>query len=376
MRSLLLWLLSAGVLAAWPNGYTYRRAITIDFTKVPNTDQSNFPVLVSGTYSYLATTANAGNVRNASGFDVIFTSDSAGATKLNWEVETYTAATGVVIYWVQIPTVSHTANTVFYLFYGNASISTDQSNKTGTWDTNYKGVYHLPNGTTLSAADSTSNAANGTITGATATTGQIDGGSVSGTGKKIDLGQMSGLQAKTALTQSAWIFSTGHNTANTDIFISKVHAATATDPFEDFDFWVNSTNHLVFEISSGVAGSRVTTTSSGTITASTWTYVTAVYNGANTKIYKNGVQDATTGTFTGTLATNTTNNVFIGFLGLTGNADEFTGNLDEVRLSSVARSADWITTEYNSQSSPSTFYTVGVEQAQTVNSVALNPIEL
>lgn len=35
------------------------------------------------------------------------------------------------------------------------------------------------------------------------------------------------------------------------------------------------------------------------------------------------------------------------------------GSLDEIRLSNVARSASWITAEYNNQSSPSTFYSVG-----------------
>jgi hypothetical protein len=35
------------------------------------------------------------------------------------------------------------------------------------------------------------------------------------------------------------------------------------------------------------------------------------------------------------------------------------GMIDEVRVSSTARSADWITAEYNNQSSPSTFYSVG-----------------
>jgi len=69
------------------NGYSYRRAITIDHTKVPNTDQSNFPVLISGTYSYLATVPNSGNVQNANGYDVIFTSDAACTTKLNHEVD-------------------------------------------------------------------------------------------------------------------------------------------------------------------------------------------------------------------------------------------------------------------------------------------------
>jgi hypothetical protein len=37
----------------------------------------------------------------------------------------------------------------------------------------------------------------------------------------------------------------------------------------------------------------------------------------------------------------------------------FDGTMDEVRVSNVARSADWITAEYNSQKSPSTFYAVG-----------------
>jgi methylaspartate ammonia-lyase len=40
------------------------------------------------------------------------------------------------------------------------------------------------------------------------------------------------------------------------------------------------------------------------------------------------------------------------------------GTLDEVRVSSTARSAGWIATEYNNQSSPSTFYTVGAATAQ------------
>src|SRR6185295_8960612 len=93
--------------ATAPNGYAYRRTITIDHTKVSNTDQTKFSVLISGTYSYLATTANGGNVQNANGHDVIFTSDANCTTKLNHEVETYVAASGAVNYWVKIPSLSH-----------------------------------------------------------------------------------------------------------------------------------------------------------------------------------------------------------------------------------------------------------------------------
>jgi Concanavalin A-like lectin/glucanases superfamily len=40
----------------------------------------------------------------------------------------------------------------------------------------------------------------------------------------------------------------------------------------------------------------------------------------------------------------------------------YAGRLDEARLSIVARSADWIATEYNNQNSPSTFVSVGSDQ--------------
>jgi hypothetical protein len=39
------------------------------------------------------------------------------------------------------------------------------------------------------------------------------------------------------------------------------------------------------------------------------------------------------------------------------------GVVDEVRISNIARSAGWIATEYNNQSSPGTFYALGSEAA-------------
>src|SRR6202023_984049 len=73
--------------------YSNRRAITLDHTKVPNTDQSNFPVLISGTYSYLATVANGGKAQNVNGYDIIFTDDAPGSTRLDHEIESYDPVT-------------------------------------------------------------------------------------------------------------------------------------------------------------------------------------------------------------------------------------------------------------------------------------------
>ena len=133
------------------NGYNYSRSITIADGQVPST-QTNFPVLFNSTDPLLKTTANGGHVTNANGYDIIFTSDAAGAQPLPFEIESYSGSTGTLIAWVQVPTLSSATNTVIYLFYGNSSITTSQANQTAVWDSNFKGVWHLPNGTTSSAA--------------------------------------------------------------------------------------------------------------------------------------------------------------------------------------------------------------------------------
>ena len=78
------------------------------------------------------------------------------------------------------------------------------------WDANYQGVWHLPNGTTLSATDSTSNGNNGTIANAQAAAGEIGGAaSFNGGNASLDLGSGSGLRITGPITAEAWINVTG-----------------------------------------------------------------------------------------------------------------------------------------------------------------------
>ena len=44
---------------------------------------------------------------------------------------------------------------------------------------------------------------------------------------------------------------------------------------------------------------------------------------------------------------------------MTDGTGYFNGALDEVRISDVERSAEWVSTEYNNQSNPACFYSVG-----------------
>jgi hypothetical protein len=69
------------------SGFSSQRTIVIDHTKVPNTDQANFPFLFNTTDPDLATIGNGGHVTNANGYDIIFSTDPNGLTKLDHEVE-------------------------------------------------------------------------------------------------------------------------------------------------------------------------------------------------------------------------------------------------------------------------------------------------
>src|SRR5208337_4934773 len=131
-----------------------RQTIVLGHANVPNTDQTDFPVLISGVYPYLANVSNGGFVQNPSGYDIVFGLDPEGATQLDHEIDSYNPVTGTAAFWVRIPTLSHTVDTVIYLFYGNPSITVSQENKLAVWKNGYMSIYHLSNGTTLSVADS------------------------------------------------------------------------------------------------------------------------------------------------------------------------------------------------------------------------------
>ena len=90
-----------------------------------------------------------------------------------------------------------------------------------------------------------------------------------------------------------------------------------------------------------------------------WNHFAVTADGSQIKYYINGTLAATD---SGTQEpVGNTSYIFIGQSDVFGDG-AYTGNLDEIRVSSAARSADWIKTEYNNENSPSTFITVGSAQ--------------
>jgi len=131
--------------STYANGYQYRQAIVLGHANVSNTDQTDFPVLISGVYSYLANVSNGGLVQSANGYDIVFSQDPKGASNLDFEIDDYNPVTGTVNFWVRIPMLSHTVDTLIYLFYGNPAITASQENKLGVWRNGYEGAWHFTN---------------------------------------------------------------------------------------------------------------------------------------------------------------------------------------------------------------------------------------
>jgi RHS repeat-associated protein len=354
------------------NGYSYQRAIVIDHTKVPNTDQTNFPFLFNTTDPLLATTTNDGHVISPNGYDIIFTSDPAGQNILNYEMEEYNPVNGQVIAWVQIPGLSHASDTVIFLFYGNPAISTSQANPAATWDTNYKAVWHLSEGKGATAFDSTVNANTGSWTGAGSsyyTAGKVAAyaGSFDGSTDRVIVPDAPPLDISgtgSSVTLSAWIYLT---TPTNSYIIRKGYEAGNASEWGLGVTSINSGTYVFFRTVAGVGRSQYA--SSAPLSLNTWHHVvaTAVYGATDPTIYVDGaaqtltVSDSSGATYNFPSSSNPVN------LGASSNGmDYFQGLIEDARISATVRSPDWIATEYANQNSPSTFYTLYPEDAVEV----------
>lgn len=343
-----------GVLYVGQAGWQYYRTITLD---QPAGDLTDFPVLVAGTYAYLATTANGGNVTNASGYDIAFFSDAGLTTMLKFEREQYVAATGQVTYWVKIPTLTSASATVIYMAYGNTSISTSLADAANTWRSSYVGVYHLPDGTTLNTNDATANGYNASSIGTTtAQTGKIYGG-MGGTYANVP--DQTALTLSGGGTVETWFYKT---TSGAGSGMFNKYSVTATE----LTAGTTSDGKIWFWVTDSTNGSYIGRTApSSSYSLNTWHHLAFVYDGGTTssacKIYIDGVSvdntNISSGTFTSVRNTSAPFKIKSSISALGGS--ELVGTMDEVRISNVTHSSDWLLTQFNSMNDPSTFYVVG-----------------
>jgi hypothetical protein len=358
----------------YDSDYLYRRSVIIDHTKVSNTDQENFPVLVSLKEDFLKNVSYGGNIRSANGYDIVFTRED-GVSKLDHEIEKYNALTGELKAWVKVPILSASNDTALYMYYGNAGISVSQENISGVWNDggsdNFKGVWHMkedPSGTAPQMTDSTINgnsaASAGSMTSSNAIVGKVDGAlSFDGIDDYIYKTDNPSLDFTTQLTLGMWVNS---RFQTTDVF-GLVGKTCGGGGAQDHHYMLRTNGPMLeFYIGNGDCATEVGSTDTLSKTnfftgyENKWTYISATYNNGQMKLYRNGVLQ-TSKTSAITSLKNYSSNFEIGrypdYPGFYIN-----GSIDEVRVSNIARSADWIATEYNNMAWPNDFFSLGMEE--------------
>lgn len=320
--------------------------VTVDKTKVPNTDQTNFPVGIIITDANYKSIGNGGYMANGSAYDIKIYSDAGLTMLLKYERVGHNLTTGAIEYHVKVPTLTTATNYVFYIAFGDASITTDQSDRTNVWDTDFRLVAHMGDGTTIVTNDSSSYSYTGTNNGVTADTGAFAGGTLGGSGSfasdYIDFGDNIASAMTGDFTLSYW----GNATNWTQVFSKSTPGGGVAKPFDGYIFYTGQQRLWIGDGSTSDA-----LIESAAAPTSTWTKYTWRLNGTAWTVRKNGAAD-NSGTTSQSRADGT-ESLLIGHNN--PGSEYFAGKLDEMRASGVYRSDDWDTTEYNNQSSPSTF---------------------
>jgi hypothetical protein len=335
--------------------YSFHQTITMNHNQVPS-DQVNFPVLLRGTFFYLKSQANGGQVTNAAGYDIIVASDAGCTAKLDHELEpgSYNAATGAIVIWFRQPALSRSADMFAYLCYGNAAISTSQENVHGVWDAFFELVHHYPNGSTLTANDSTANGNNAAaLNGTSAAAGQIAGAaSFNGTSNFLTVPNSASLNNWSAQTISVWF------KAQTDMiqYARLIEKGSSNEWALVFNYEGSGSNKLSVQ-QPGSGGELLASTTA--LADNTWHKVDltlTAQNGGGATLYIDGVFNVSAAY--GSNLTSATHDITIGLYG-GGGPYYYHGLLEELQISGVARSADWIAIAFANQKPGSTFLTVG-----------------
>jgi hypothetical protein len=348
---------------SWFNSnWLYRKHLRIDSSRVAG-NLTNFPVLINTTDLDWRDSGNSGHVAQADGGDILFTAGD-GVTKLDHEIESYNEITGELVAWVEVPSLSGSADTGLYIYYGNSTLAAgdNQWNANGTWDEggsgNFKGVWHLEEvvtneQTTGTHEDSTSYGNDGdqNNNGNTAS-GKIGGAQdFDGADDYVDLGSPAALNLTTTFSVTAWVKwrATG---------VDQVIYASGSVNGDHYRVDVNNCN--TDGLSLREDGEACHPANSTLLPANTWHHVAVVKDGdsgTNVTFYLDGVSD-------GTASAGTSGANGLKRIGARTESTDmfFDGFIDEVRISSVARTAEWIETEYNNQKAPAAFYTVGIEE--------------
>lgn len=347
--------------AGWLTGWEKRIKITLDKDQIDAT-LSDFPVPI-----YLSTLSGQTNVDVSCVFDEL-TSDanrkkiaitrSDGTTQCYVEIERWDDASEKAWLHTKTHSVSPSQDGFLYLYYDSAHA--DNTTYVGdvgdtparsVWDGNFKAVYHLgedPTGGADCIKDSISSVNDGTPSGSMVSGDLVDGQfgkclDFDGSDDIVDCASDSSLDDFTLKTVEAIIDPTGWGGGSgVGTVVTKGTATLGANRGWKVNLHTGYSGLLYTQRMSGNDGFWSMPFTVGAIQHVAVTYDNGSLSN-NPVMYKDGVSQTVTeeNTPTGSIVTESANAFSIG--STTGNySNAFVGRIDEVRYSSVIRSAAWI----------------------------------
>ncbi|MDB5119448.1 MAG: hypothetical protein JWN56_666 [Sphingobacteriales bacterium] len=343
-------------------------------------DLTDFPVLVYIEDDALKITgACSDKVKFPNGptYDFAFTDGGTG-TQLFYDLESYDQINGKLLVWVKIPTFSKSSNNSLYFYFGSNSANTQDP--TSTWTIDYQAIYHFSErSTTATVLDATNKNKDAIQSNTTIATDRfheatgLTGGGYSFNGSNSTIISASTENTQTAFTLSAWV--------RTDVSnIDQKVVSNQKNYGYGYKLSVKGTTATTMKVETEIRASTPASYATpglfynaGLVGGAQWHYIQGVFNGASS--FTNYVDGIAQGTGTGSApGLPAVSNISIGVDNRSAPdlpEHYFKGMMDEIRISNVAKSADWIKAEFANQYNPINFRTQGVYQTDFNNASTL-----
>jgi FlaG/FlaF family flagellin (archaellin) len=351
-----------GTAPSGPPPFAYlRKSITFDHTEVVGASPlTDFPVLIS-----ISGDSDLQTDTHPQGWDIHFTNEG-GTIQLSHEIEHFDQASGDLVAWVKIPSLSDTVDTVTYMLYGDPAATASEENVADVWSNGYAGVWHLKeSGSGIAGEYKDSTIHNNDGQGGAGTANRVpaqvagrigyaqDFEGTDSTPDFIIVGSGSALSITGSITLEAWVWVESWEYEYWHMIVARQYGTSSGDGYL---LCLNDGGTAYIIVGSNNANS-------GGVATGAWYHVVGVASGSTRRVYLNAVGGSVGGGVTWSLDSNP---VLIGAgeNGVPGTFpdEQLDGKIDEVRISNTVRSSGWIQTEYNNQNSPGTFFTLGTEE--------------
>ena len=304
-----------------------------------STPLTNFPALVKPTsipgFSF-------SDVASPAAGDLRFTDESA--TKLlPCEIEKWDQS-GESFVWVLLPELSGT-NTSIWAYWGNEAETTPPPTLRGApvWNSDYLGVWHLH----ANEHDATGKGHHGTTNGTANGAGQIaDGQTFDGDDDYISLGDIDALDESTRFTASLWFNRDTNRTDSSNHGVDNVlMAQSSASDNDNFEIGTSGANVEIYIDSGNGTEDTMRTVVIG-VENGRWHYLAFTYDEdapSEGRIYLDGELVNERAEWGGILDSSQSSPLSLGIARAgSDNWGDFAGAIDEARLSSMARSSNWV----------------------------------